>query len=412
LQKVSKPQGVKSNPGPEDMERLFNELIINNSRSMVSIINRNYVYEKVNKPFTEAHKGRIKKFTGKSLSDVWGDKAFKNVIKEKIDLCFTGKRVRYEASFNTPGQGERNYEVIFRPVKNRSGEVTHLMAETFDVTNLRRSESKASELEAVFRERELFFEDRLQHARNLEMIGVMAGGIAHDFNNILATISGYTEMLRDDLSENQQDHDKADKILFAVGKARSLVNQILAFSGQLDQEKVNVDVNEVLDDAFGFMKTSVPTSVNVILEPGDFTETLFADPIQLFRIFINLFTNALQAMEGKKGRLTISTSLADGEEVREKSGRKNPVPKYIAISVRDTGIGMDKNVMTRIFEPFYTTKEIGKGTGLGLSVVYGIVTQMEGEILVNSEINKGSLFKIYLPVRQRGQANSERTGRK
>jgi signal transduction histidine kinase len=412
LQKVSKPQSVKSITSPEDMERLFNELIIDNSRSMVSIINRNYVYEKVNKPFTEAHRGKIKKFTGKSLSDVWGIEAFENVIKEKIDLCFTGKRVMYEASFNTPGKGDRNYEVIFRPVKNKSGEVTHLMAETYDVTELRKSESKSSELEAVFRERELFFEDRLQHARNLEMIGVMAGGIAHDFNNILATISGYTEMLRDDLSENQQDHDKADKILAAVSKARSLVNQILAFSGQLSQEKVNVDVNEVLDDAYHFMKTSIPTSVNVIMDHGDFTETLFADPIQLFRIFINLFTNALQAMEGKKGRLTISTSLTNGEEVSEKSGRKNPAPKYVAISFRDTGVGMDKNVMARIFEPFYTTKEIGKGTGLGLSVVYGIVTEMEGEILVNSEINKGSVFKIYLPVRQRHQADADRSVQK
>ena len=238
MDKESQLHTTKGYPGPEEKERFFNELIINNSRSMVSIINREYIYEKVNKPFRDAHKGIIKKFAGRSLIDVWGKEVFKNVIKEKIDLCFTGKTVRYEASFNTPGKGERNYEVIFRPVKNKKGEITHLMAETFDVTDLRQSESKTSDLEAVFRERELFFKKRLQQARNLEMIGVMAGGIAHDFNNILATISGYTEMLRDDLSENQQDHDKADKILAAVAKARSLINQILAFSGQFAQEKV------------------------------------------------------------------------------------------------------------------------------------------------------------------------------
>jgi signal transduction histidine kinase len=364
LDKESQTHSIKSYSDPEEKERLFNELIINNSRSMVSIINREYIYEKVNKPFRDAHKGIIKKFTGRSLIDVWGKEVFKNVIKEKIDICFTGKIVRYEASFNTPGKGERIYEVIFRPVKNRNGEITHLMAETFDVTDLRQSESKTSELEAIFRERELFFKKRLQQARNLEMIGVMAGGIAHDFNNILATISGYAEMLRDDLSENQQDHDKADKILAAVAKARSLINQMLAFSGQLAQEKVKVSVNEVIEDAFGFMKTSIPTSVNVIMELGDFTGNVFADPIQLFRIFINLFTNALQAMEGKNGQLIVSTGLAEGEELREKSGRKKTAQKYVAIRFRDTGIGMDQSVLPRIFEPFYTTKEVGKGTGL------------------------------------------------
>lgn len=412
MDKESQLHTTKGYPGPEEKERFFNELIINNSRSMVSIINREYIYEKVNKPFRDAHKGIIKKFTGRSLIDVWGKEVFKNVIKEKIDLCFTGKTVRYEASFNTPGKGERNYEVIFRPVKNKKGEITHLMAETFDVTDLRQSESKTSDLEAVFRERELFFKKRLQQARNLEMIGVMAGGIAHDFNNILATISGYTEMLRDDLSENQQDHDKADKILAAVAKARSLINQILAFSGQFAQEKVKVSVNEVIEDAFGFMKTSIPTSVNVIMDLGDFTGSVFADPIQLFRIFINLFTNALQAMEGKKGKLMVSTGLAEGDELKEKSGRKKTAQKYVTIRFRDNGIGMDQSVLSRIFEPFYTTREVGKGTGLGLSVVYGIISEMEGEIFVSSEINKGTLFEIYLPVRQRKQIKHDKSVQK
>jgi signal transduction histidine kinase len=392
---------------PEEKERLFNELIIDNSRSMVSIINRDYIYEKVNKPFREAHKGIIKSFVGRSLSDVWGSEVFENIIKKKIDDCFTGKTVKYEASFNTPDKGERNYEVIFRPVKNDKGTVTHLMAETFDVTELRQSELKSSELENVFREKENFYENRLQQAQRLEMIGVMAGGIAHDFNNILATISGYAEMLRDDLTDNQPDHEKSVKILAAVGKARSLINQILAFSGQLPQEKMQVNVNEVINEAFVFMKTSIPTTVRSILDLQEFNETVFADPLQLFRIFINLFSNAIQAMEGRGGTLSIVTGLAKGDDIKLKSKRELTAKKYVVITIKDTGTGIDDTVLPRIFDPFFTTKEVGRGTGLGLSVVYGIITEMEGQIFVSSEVNKGTVFEIYLPVKQNLKAEAE-----
>src|SRR5512139_2826772 len=114
---------------------------------MVSIINRDYIYEKVNKPFCSAHKGTAGSIIGKSLTDVWGKQTFKERIKNKLDLCFKGRTVRYEASFNTPKTGKRYYEVVFRPIKAENGEITHLMAETFDVTSLKQSRKTANELQ-------------------------------------------------------------------------------------------------------------------------------------------------------------------------------------------------------------------------------------------------------------------------
>ena len=132
-------------------EKYFTDHILDHSRSMISIINKDYVYEKVNSAFTNAHHGGIGSIVGKSLEDVWGHDIFVNNIKENIDLCFSGSTVRYEASFSTPVSGKRHFEVIFRPFPSESGEITHLFAETFDITDLELSKKAVSEKEEEFR---------------------------------------------------------------------------------------------------------------------------------------------------------------------------------------------------------------------------------------------------------------------
>ncbi len=392
------PIGDSGNEHEPDKERFFSEHIIDNSRSMVSIINRNYVYEKVNKPFSRAHKGLIKSFIGKSLFDVWGAEVFHSKIKNKVDLCFTGKTVRYEASFNTPKSGNRYFEVVFRPIKTSGGKVSHLMAETFDVTDLRKSQKTASDLRKEARKREIDFQNRLLQAQRLETIGVLAGGIAHDFNNILATISGYAEMLRDDLLNDPFNQEKTDRILSSVSRARSLTNQILTFSRQVGLEKSEVNVNDILKETLIFLTTTTPPGIIVDTDLAELELHVFADPAQLFRVFLNLMTNGIQSMEQKGGTLTVASRLIDSKSVRSDI-KKDPVAnEYVLVTIKDTGIGMDNSILPRIFEPFYTLKEVGKGTGLGLSVVYGIVSEMDGEIFVSSKLKEGSVFEVYLPV--------------
>ena len=400
---------------PKYLERevFLSDQIVNNSRSMISIINRNYIYEKVNSAFCSAHKGIRESFIGKSPGDIWGNENFQKKIKPNIDLCFTGKTVRYEASFKTPSSGKRYFEVVFRPVPAKKGEVTHLLAEKFDISNLKKSEKAAAKLKKEFRKMETNFEDRLFQAQRLETIGVLAGGISHDFNNILATIAGYAEMLREDLPKGSPSSEKTGRILSAVYKARSLTNQILTFSRQVEQEKISVSVYEILKETIGFVKSATAPEINIKAEIPKVNPNVYADPTQLFRVFLNLMTNGIQAMEGKVGTLTVSMEVVDGKTVKHIIDKDIVADEYTLLTFKYTGTGLDQSLMQRIFEPFYTTREVGKGTGLGLSVVHGIVSEMEGKILVSSKVNEGSVFSVYLPVsREYNESKIDREDRK
>ncbi|MCX6330587.1 MAG: ATP-binding protein [Bacteroidia bacterium] len=486
-------------------EKVFSDHILNHSRSMISIINRDYIYEKVNTTFCNAHKGVEEAIVGKSLGDVWGHETFNKHIKKNIDKCFSGDTVQYEASFTTPQAGKRYFEVVFRPFPVESGEITHLLAETFDITDLKLSEKIAIEKEEEFRKfetnlpigflrcrpdgkilhanksfmmimdcseenslyhtnlknyyaeegifelhldqlkdskpktfgrvllktcggneimcrisgfmsldeagnpsyidfafedssRELMLENRLLQAQKLETIGALAGGIAHDFNNILTTISGYSELLQDDLPKSSPSSQKVARIMMAVSKARSLTNQILTFSRQMEQEKIPVNVYEVLKETIGFVKSAVPSNIKVKSNIRKKDAPVFADPTQLFRVFLNLMTNAIQAMEERKGTIAVSLAVVNGKKVQNELNKNIVADEYVLVTFSDTGKGMDPSLLRRIFEPFFTTREVGKGSGLGLSVVYGIVSEMGGDILVSSEKDKGSVFYIYLPV--------------
>ena len=486
-------------------EKAISDQIINNSRSMISIINRNYVYEKVNSTFCNAHHAVVDTIIGRSLGDIWGKETFENTIKNNIDLCFTGKTVRYEASFNTPQYGIRSFDVVFRPLSFETGVITHLLVETSDINDLTSLKQAAIEKEEEFRKfetnlpigflrcdpdgnilhanktflkiiecqdevtikklnlknlypessffdlqydqlleshaktfgrislkscsgndipcrisgflavdgngiplyidyavedssRELMLENRLLQAQKLETIGALAGGIAHDFNNILATISGYSEMLQEDLPKSSALSEKVSKIQSAVMKARSITNQILTFSRQVEQEKIPISVSEVLRETIGFVKSSVPSDIFVKSRIPAKNVYVFADPTQLFRVFLNLMTNAIQSMEEKGGTLSVNLAVVEGKRVQHEINKNIVADKYALLTFRDTGKGMEQSLIGRIFEPFFTTREVGKGTGLGLSVIYGIVTEMDGEILISSRKEKGSVFYIYLPV--------------
>jgi PAS domain S-box-containing protein len=488
-----------------EREKKFSDSIMNHSKSMISIINRNYKYEKVNLAFCNAHQQVMDSIVGKSLAEVWGADNFRENIKRNVDQCFSGKMVRYEASFSTPKSGNRYYEVVFRPFSARGDEITHLIAETFDITDLKLSQKATNEIQEQFRmfetnlpigflrcdpdgkiinaneaflrimeivdnksitsknlkdfyseqdlfnlhfdqliiektrsfgrvefitsngqhllcrvsgfmaqcnlgnptfadfafedmSRELLLENRLMQAQKLESIGVLAGGIAHDFNNILATISGYSEMLKDDLIKSPDSHEKVNKIMLAVSRARSLTNQILTFSRQVEQEKVPVNVADILIETIGFVRSALPSDISIKDNISSKSATVFADPTQLFRVFLNLMTNAVQAMEEGGGVLTVNTEIVDGKHLKHELSKVIVADEYIIVSFEDTGKGMDPSLVQRIFEPFYTTREVGKGYGLGLSVVHGIVAEMEGEILVSSNKQKGSVFYVYLPL--------------
>ncbi|HEY3275318.1 MAG TPA: MASE3 domain-containing protein [Syntrophorhabdaceae bacterium] len=240
-------------------------------------------------------------------------------------------------------------------------------------------------------------EDRLRQAQKMEAIGTLAGGIAHDFNNILAGIIGFTEMAIDDTSSASPVHRRLSLVLRSAMRGRDLVRQILAFSRQTEQERKSVELSDIVEEALKLLRPAFPSTIEIkkrFMSGGD---RIFADPVQIHQVFMNLCTNGAHAMRDKGGVLEVSIEELDisGDEPSPYPGMK-PGP-YIRLSVRDSGCGISPENRDKIFDPFFTTKAPGEGTGLGLSVVHGIVKSHGGQVGVYSEPGRGSVFHVYLP---------------
>jgi PAS domain S-box-containing protein len=241
-------------------------------------------------------------------------------------------------------------------------------------------------------------EEQLRQAQKMDAIGQLAGGIAHDFNNLLTVISGRGELLlRKRINAVDPAYHDVDLIVKTARRAASLTQQLLAFSRrQILQPKV-LDLNELLRNLEPILRRLIGEDVEVAFIPGAGVIRVKADPAQFEQIIVNLVVNARDAMPSG-GRLVVRTSemIADDAFVQLHADAR-PIA-YGVVSVSDTGVGIDPQTQARIFEPFFTTKEVGKGTGLGLSTVYGIVRQHNGLIHVDSEVGKGSTFRIYFPL--------------
>lgn len=227
---------------------------------------------------------------------------------------------------------------------------------------------------------------------------LLAVGIAHDLNNILATISGYAEMLNEDLPRDSELTEKTVKIISAVAKAKALTNQLLDSGRHSGQDKKAVNMNSILNETLELFRSALPPGIKINKDLRDENIMLFADPAQLFRVFLNLFSNAVQSMEEKGGIMSVSATVVKGNQIKPPLSDDFSNNDYALVTFRDTGSGMDATLIQRIFEPFYTTRKEGKGTGLGLYVVRGIVNELGGEIYVSSKENEGSVFDVYLPM--------------
>lgn len=239
-------------------------------------------------------------------------------------------------------------------------------------------------------------ETQLQQSRKMEAVGRLAGGIAHDFNNLLTIITGYTELALSRQNVPRELHGDIERIENAAERAAALVRQLLAFSRRQVMQPKTLDLNKIVLNLDVLLRRLMDERIEMLTKIQENLGKVKADPAQIEQVIMNLVVNARDAMP-LGGRLIIETwnvdldsSYAD-EHVSVKPG------PYVMLAVSDTGIGMDRETVAHIFEPFYTTKESGQGTGLGLSTVYGIVKQSGGYIWVYSEPGKGSTFKVYLP---------------
>jgi PAS domain S-box-containing protein len=252
-------------------------------------------------------------------------------------------------------------------------------------------------------------QQQLLVAQKMEAIGTLAGGIAHDFNNILAAIMGYTQLAMMKLPKESQIRPDLDEVIHASRRARDLIQQILAFSRERDAEKGPIEMVPLVKETIKFLRSSLPSTIEIREKISDRVGTILANPTQIHQVIMNLCTNAAHAMQVRGGVLEVGLQNAElgtgigepaigSEKCITASGRLNLAVKgYLKLTVRDTGCGITPEIMERIFDPYFTTKEKGVGTGLGLAVVHGIIESYGGKVTVCSEPEKGTTFHVCFP---------------
>lgn len=241
-------------------------------------------------------------------------------------------------------------------------------------------------------------EEELFQAHKMEAIGTLAGGIAHDFNNILAAIIGYSEIIKESIPADSSAREDIEKVLKASKRAADLVKQILTFGRKSDQKMEPLSLHLICKEALKMMRASLPTTIEIQENIDNDCGKVMADATNIHQIIVNLCTNALHSMEDEKGVLSVSLFRKEISDADLTGAPNVSAGPFIVLKVSDTGHGMDQKTIERIFDPFYTTKEVGKGTGLGLAVTYGIVQDHHGFIRVKSQPGQGTIFYVHIPV--------------
>jgi signal transduction histidine kinase/ActR/RegA family two-component response regulator len=299
-----------------------------------------------------------------------------------------------------------------RELINGEGEVTPVL-KTAIMTNFEGRESiiesfiDLSHLKKI-EDAKIKLEQQLRQVQKMEAIGTLAGGIAHDFNNILFPIIGYAEMSLEDLPKESLAHSNIQEVLTAANRAKEMVKQILAFSRQSQKELKLSSIQSILAEVLNLIRTALPSNIEIKQKLQN-TGQILVDPTQIHQVIMNLMTNAFHAMEETGGSITIILKEIMIDEY-DKVDTDIDEGKYISLTISDTGAGMDKHTLERVFDPYFTTRETGKGTGLGLSVVHGIIKGYKGVIKAYSEKGIGSSFTIHLPVSEPEKQNNNVNG--
>ncbi len=378
-------------------------LLAENSRDVIwtTDLNLNFTYlspaiqSLIGYPPEEALSLKPEQMLAPASADLAHQTLAEELAREKTGAADPARSRTLELEFRRRDGATVWGELRMAFLRDGQGRPVGVLGVTRDLTERRRMEEEKAALEA-----------HLQQAQKLEAIGTLAGGIAHDFNNLLAALQGYTEL---SLLKLKQESDTGlikgnlEAMLQAEARAHDLVQQLLTFSRQREQESQPVQVELIVKEALKLLRASLPATIEIRPEIESDSGLVLADPSQVHQVVMNLCTNAYQAMREGGGLLEVRLERV---EVEAGAGPQPPLPPgaYLKLTVQDTGSGMSPEVQERLFEPYFTTKPPGEGIGLGLAVVHGIVSRLGGAVEVETQVGKGSTFRVYFPRLERAPA--------
>ena len=347
----------------------------------IAIINTDGVADYVNPSFVDICGAVGQDLVGRSIFDYIGLDGPGHASNIQLSSLAKAAQGPYQTKFErTDAEGrEKRLEMTISPVRQDDQRLSGFVVMLRDVTDLRRLENK------------------LRQSQKMEAIGTLAGGIAHDFNNILGSIIGYAELAAWDMPPETGPKRHLEQVLMAGERAKELVGQILSFSRQGEKERRPIKLTPIIKETLKLLRASLPATIDLESRLDEENGSVLSDPVQIQQVLMNLATNAAQAIGEQTGN--VSVSLTE-HLIDRQSGALHPELKpgmYTLLVVSDTGCGIPKENIEKIFDPYFSTKQPGEGTGLGLAMVHGIVHSHGGVVAVYSEVGQGTTFKVYLP---------------
>lgn len=361
------------------------DLVINSVPMAIGYIDKTLHYQFVNRAFSNWFELSRTITQDKHMMEIIGTQAYCK-LQPFIEQALTGQVASFEMLVPYQHGGERYVNTTYVPHRSQQGDALGYVAVVEDITQRKRAEAERRQLA-----------EQLQQSQKMQAIGTLAGGIAHDFNNILTAILGYTELSLFDLPEDSTTRCNLQEILTASTRAKDLVNQILMFSRQGERRHEPMRPHLVVHEVLSLLRASLPATIDIRQHIQDDAGLILADATQLHRVLMNVCANAEHAMRKNGGVLEIRVeAMTVTQWFASLHPPLHPGP-HVRLSIHDTGSGIAPDTVERIYEPFFTTKQVGEGTGMGLSVVHGIIADHQGVVTVQSTPGQGTTFDIYLP---------------
>jgi PAS domain S-box-containing protein len=344
------------------LHRVSTGILLTNSRGTVTYLNP---------AFERIYGRRCREIVGRKIKDLARDRKENEILEPLMNALLRGEPWRGDLSQKNRG-ARKVWETRISPLRKSGGTISGYIVSMRDVTDERR------------------IENRVRQVQKMEALGNLAGGIAHDLRNIFTPIIVNTELLLMESGKEPRERAFLEQVLRAAREGKDIVDQITIFSRGAEGERKTVALGALIEDSLKILRPTLPSNIELRTKISTGEDSISANPAQIHQILMNLYGNAVQAMEEKGGTLDIVLATHDGS-----AGPEVSAGTHLELRVGDTGCGMSSETMERAFEPFFTTKD--GGSGMGLAIVHGIVKNLGGTITVDSEFGRGSVFHVFLP---------------